>query len=190
MEIIKGIDLRARLNIESLREAVSRHAAYVWIGLFILALSAFMVITNAIIVKSDSRLAQRESELRGFYEMASEYKRDMASIGHLREKLLRQGGNNSVGAVIEEIGAGIGLSKKITSFKPLADGLVNGYMERGVQVEIEGVTLNQAVNLLYKIKGYKNLLLIRDFSMKNHFRNPDKLDIVLQVVLITTPAGT
>ncbi|MBE9532385.1 MAG: hypothetical protein IME98_06220 [Proteobacteria bacterium] len=57
-------------------------------------------------------------------------------------------------------------------------------------MEIEGVTLNQVVNLLYKIKGYKNLLLIRDFSMKNHFRNPDELDIMLQVVLITTPAGT
>jgi hypothetical protein len=189
MTILKRIDLGERLNLELLREGLSRRSAYVWIGLLAVALLTFMAVTSSIASKRERRLVQRQAELDGFYEMVSEYKRDMASIGYLREKLQLQGVEGSTGTVIEEIGAAIGLEKQITSFKPLAEDLVNGYMEKGVQVEIEGVTLNQAVNLLYKIKGYKNLLLIRDFSMKSHFQNPDMLDITVQVILITKPAG-
>jgi hypothetical protein len=189
MEVLKRIDLGAFLNPELLREGFSRRSAYVWVVLLVLALLAFMALTNSFASKGERRLAQKEAELSGFYEMLSEYKRDIASIGYLREKLQLRGVVGSTGTVIEEIGAAIGLEKKITSFKPLADGMMNGYMEKGVQVEIEGVTLNQAVNLLYRIKEYKNLLLIRNFSMKSHFQNPDMLDITAQVILITKPAG-
>lgn len=189
MEILKRIDPGGRFSPELLREELLRRSAYVWIAIFVLVLLAFMLVTNSIASKNERRLVRSKAELDGFYGMVGEYKRDMASIGHLREKLLVSGVEGSTGAVIEEIGAAIGLKKKITSFKPLAEGMVNGYIEKGVQVKIEGITLNQAVNLLYKIKGYKNLLLIRDFSMKSHFRNLDKLDITFEVMLITKPKG-
>jgi general secretion pathway protein M len=190
MKTFKSSYLAERFSLEILRQELSRHGAYVWVGIFILPLIIFMAVTNSIASKREGLLAQKEAEQDGFYEMVGEYKREMASIGYLREKLHLSGVEGSTGTVIEEIAARIGINKKITSFKPLAEGLVNGYMEKGVQVEIEGITLNQAVNLLYKINGYKNLLLIRDFSMKNHFQNPDKLDITLQVILITKPTGT
>ncbi len=165
-----------------------RGSSYVWTGLLVGAVIIFMVLTSSIASKKERMLMQSKAELSRFYSMVSEFKRDMASIGHLRNKLLIPGVEGSTGTVIEEIGFELGLQKKITSFKPLENGLVNGYMEKGVQVEIEGVTLNQVVNLLYKINGYKNLLLVRDFSMKSHFQNPDLLDVTVQVILVTRSA--
>ncbi len=188
MEFLKKIDIRERLNSEGLSEVLSRGSAYVRIGLIVGAVIIFMAVTSSISSKRERLLIQSKAELSGFYTMVSEFKSDMDSIGHLRNKLRFPGVDGSTGTVIEEIGDSIGLHKKITSFKPLEEGLVNGYMEKGVQVEIEGVTLNQVVNLLYKIKGYKNLLLVRDFSMKSHFQNPDLLDITVQVILVTRPA--
>jgi hypothetical protein len=189
MEILRRIDLTERLNPAYLREELSRRSAYVWIGVLVLALITLMLVTNSALSKKERKLTQRQAELDGFYKMTTLYKKDMASIGYLREKLLLAGVEGSTGTVIEEIAANIGLQKKITSFKPLSEGLVNGYMEKGVQVEIEGVTLNQAVNLLYQIKGYKNLLLVRSFTMKSRFQSPEKLDITLEVILITKPGG-
>lgn len=189
MEFLKGTDLSGRFDLEYLREELSRRSAYVWICALVLALLVFMAVTDSIASKREDRLAQKESEIGEFYALINEYKADISSIGYLREKLLSRGVDVSTGTVIEEIAAGIGLKKKITSFKPLTEGVVNGYMEKGVQVEIEGITLNQVVNLLYKIKGHKNLLLIRGFSMKSHFQNPDMLDMTIQVILITKAAG-
>lgn len=188
MEFLNRIDIRGRFNFEDLKNGLSRESAYVRIGVLVVAVIIFMAVTSSVVSKRERLLEQRRVEMNGFYTMASEYKSGMASIGHLREKLLVRGVEGSIGTVIEEIGNTIGLQKKITSFKPLGEGLVNGYMEKGVQVEIEGVTLNQVVNFLYKIKEYKNLLLVRDFSMKSHFQNPDLLDITVQVIVVTRPA--
>lgn len=190
MDTLNRRDLAERFNVGALREGLSQRSAYVWVAVIVLALVTFMVVTNSFVSKRERRLAQRQVELSEFYILLSDYKRDMASIGHLRKKLRQRDVEGSIGTVIEEIGASIGLKKKITSFKPLAETQLTGYTEKGVQVEIEGVTLNEAVNLLYRIKGDKRLLLIRDFSMKNHFQNPELVDITLKVVLITTSEGT
>lgn len=186
---IKGIDLkRVQFSLSSVRQRlkeVEGSSYYLFIGALVITVIIFMALTNSLASKGEQRVERKKAELGEFYKLANEFKRETASIEHLRAKLRLPDAEVSAGSIMEEIGAQLGIKKNITSFKPLEDELVKGYMEKGVLLDIEGVTLNQAVNLLYRIRAHKFLLLIRDFSMKAHFANPGLLDITVQVVLVT-----
>ena len=191
MASILGIDLKGQVSLSSLRQrltAVEGFSHYLFIGLLVLAVIIFMTLTNSLASKREERVERRKAEFNEFIRLASEYKSYSASAGHLRAKLALPDAEVSAGSIMEEIGAQLGIQKNITSFKPTeknGESLMNGYMEKGVQIDIEGVTLNQVVNFLYRVRAHKFLLLIRDFSMKAHFANPGLLDLKVQVVLVT-----
>ncbi len=190
MAVIFGIDLKAPIDLSALKERLARFEGlsyYLSIGVLVLIVIVFMALTNSFASKREKRVIRKKAEFGEFLSHASEYEKNSASIEHLRAKLLLSGAQVSTGTILEEIGAELGIQKKITSFKPLEEALANGYVEKGVLLDIDGVTLNQVVNLLYKIRGHRNLLLIRDFSMKAHFANPDLLDLNVEVVLVTRP---
>jgi hypothetical protein len=195
MAPLKGMDLKvASLSFSSIRERLALlegSSYYLFIGLLVIIVIIFMALTNSFASKREARVDKREAELNEFVRLAGLYKRNTASIEHLKKKLRVSDGEVSTGSVLEEIAAEIGIQKKITSFKPAeksGEELTSGYIERGVQLEVEGVTLNQVVNFLYKIKTYKKLTLIKDFSMKADFANPELLDFSLQVVLVSRSA--
>ncbi|MEE9542201.1 MAG: hypothetical protein V3V95_00275 [Thermodesulfobacteriota bacterium] len=191
MAVIFGIDLKAPVDLSALKQRFTRVEGsnyYLFIGALVITVIIFIALTNSFASKREARVSRRKAELNEFLRLAGEYKGETASIEHLRAKLRVSGEGVSTGTLIEEIGAELGIKKNITSFKPAeesGEGLQSGYMEKGVQVDIEGVTLNQVVNLLYRIRAHRNLLLIKDFSMKAHFANPDLLDLTVQVVLVT-----
>ena len=61
-------------------------------------------------------------------------------------------------------------------------------MQNGVEINIEGATLNQIANLVYRIENYKNLLIIKEFLIKAQFNNPELFDITMRVILMSKPA--
>jgi len=106
----------------------------------------------------------------------------------LEKKFFLPLSQQSPGAIIEEIGGQIGLRKNIIAFKPIEEKLEKGYMQNGVEINIEGATLNQIANLVYRIENYKNLLIIKEFLIKAQFNNPELFDITMRVILMSKPA--
>ena len=182
-------DIRALSTVKQRLAGVEGSSYYLFIGLLVLVVVIFMALTNSFASKRERMVEKRQAEFGEFYGFIDQYKKETASIEYLRAKLLIPEAGVSTGTLLEAVGSELGMEKNITSFKPLEEGLVNGYMEKGVQVDIEGVSLNQIVNFLYKIRAHRNLLLIRDFSMKAHFANPSLLDVTVQVVLVTRHSG-
>ncbi len=145
----------------------------------------FILATNGAIGRVEKRAQAKKAALLAFYVKKEEYLKESAEAAPLEKKLLLPQSGESPVAVIEEIGASIGIKSNINSFKPFEDKALKGYLKNGVEVKVEGITLNQAVNFVYRMENYRNLLLIKDFMMKSRFDNPDIYDITMQVVLVS-----
>lgn len=145
----------------------------------------FIIATNGAIGRVEKRAQAKKAALKTFYSKKDEYIKERAEVAPLEKKLLLPQSGESPVAVIEEIGVSTGIKSNINSFKPFEDKALKGYLKNGVEVKVEGITLNQLVNLVYRMENYRNLLLIKDFMMKSRFDNPDIYDITMQVVLVS-----
>ncbi len=145
----------------------------------------FILATNAIVGRVEKRAHARKAALKAFYAQKEEYVKESAEVAPLEKKLLMPPSGVSPVTIIGEIGRSIGIKSNISSFKPFEDKALKGYVKNGVEVKVEGITLNQLVNFVYGIEDYKNLLIIKDFSMKSRFDNPDIYDVTAQVVLVS-----
>lgn len=132
----------------------------------------------------ESRVAAKRAELAAFDKLRDEYSTGLSIVAPLEKKLNQTRPGRPVGSIIEEMASGIGIKKNVASFKPLETRSDKGYEQSGVEVKLEGVTLNQLMNLIYGMERHESLLLVREFSMKSRFDNPDLFDARLQVELV------
>ncbi|HLC17557.1 MAG TPA: hypothetical protein VJM57_00895, partial [Thermodesulfobacteriota bacterium] len=154
----------------------------------------FIAATQGMVAKRHTYAELKKKELASFYTLRDEYMGEKARFLPLERKLLSPGGSggpggaSSVVTVIEDIGNRLGIKDRIKSVKPASEAAGKGYVQRPVAVEVEGITLNELVNLLYRVEYHRNVLMIKDFDMKAHFENPDLLDVTMQLVLVTRGA--
>ncbi len=133
----------------------------------------------------EKKVEARKAELASFDKLKDEYAAELARLAPLEKRLNQTRPGQSVGSTIEEIASGIGIKKNIASFKPLEAKSEKGYEQSGVEVRVDGVTLNQLMNLIYRMEKHESLLLVREFSMKSRFDNPDLFDAKLHVELVS-----
>jgi len=131
-------------------------------------------------------LAIKKAELERFGTLAGEYLEKKAAIDMAARKA-RAAIDPSGSAIteIERMGERVGASGLITSIKPLEERQAGGYAEKELEVRIEKIGLNSLVNLLYLIENSNSLLVVREFSMKSRFEDPNLLDIRLRISHLT-----
>ncbi len=173
------------IDIEELKNRVGvKTFIYLKGAMLLLAAVLLAAISYGMTNKTERLLRSRKAELKSFYERKYEYMKERAIVAPLEKRLLLPQSRGSAAAVIEEIGGLSGIKSSINSFRPFEDKAEKGYLKNGVEVKVEGINLNQMANFLYRVENYRNLLLIRDFSMKSRFDNPDVYDMTMQVVLV------
>jgi hypothetical protein len=138
----------------------------------------------------EKSILTKRREMSNFAKLKEEYLRENALYDYLERRVLSPKGLESPITILEEIGIGTGIREKIITLKPLEENMKKDYMERGVNVKIGGIDLNQLINFLYKIENNKALLLIKGFSMKSHFDNPNLLDVDVSVAVVSKPHKT
>lgn len=133
----------------------------------------------------ERKVEAKKAELASFDKLRDEYAVELAKAAPLQKRLNQTRPGAPAGSIIEEIASGLGIKKNVASFKPLETRADKGYEQSGVEVKVEGVTLNQLMNLVYRMEKHESLLLVREFSMKSRFDNPDIFDARLHVELVT-----
>ena len=176
------------LRMENLKNLSSRHRGVIIaaaIGIVLLAIFFSMLSRYR---ATGRLLAVKKAELHSFGSLAGEYLEKKAAIDMAARKA-RSASDPAGSAIteIERIGERVGASGLITSIKPLEERQAGGYIEKELEVRIEKIELNRLVNLLYLIENNKRLLVVREFSMKSRFENPDLLDIRLRISHLTRP---
>ncbi|MFQ5586334.1 MAG: hypothetical protein ACE5GF_05880 [Thermodesulfobacteriota bacterium] len=130
----------------------------------------------------------KKGELSTFTRLAQGYIEKEARLTSL-EKKLSFPASRSVVAIIEGIAKRIEVNSRLASLLPLKEETRKGYLERGVEVKIEGIDLNRLINLLYKIEHHQALLLIKEFSLESRFDNRELLDVRMKIIQVSKAPG-
>lgn len=123
----------------------------------------------------------KKEEVVKFKSLEEEYLRKKAVVDSVAKKAYVSDPTASPIAALERMGSRVGIKELITSLKPLEERQEAGYTEKAVEVKIEKIDLNQLVSLLYVLENDRELFVVREFSMKGRFENPDLLDVTLKV---------
>jgi len=121
--------------------------------------------------------------------MLQEQRKEMLTIEKeflsLKQKIDAVEGKKNLSGVqgivqaVDEIFLSIGLKDKIKTVKPAISRDVKDGFEEEADLYIEKVSMNEMVNIFYRIGNAPMILTIKKAAMKKSFENPELLNITL-----------
>lgn len=149
---------------------------------FLAALIVPVFVAERASVRELGRVKSKRAELSS---LSSEYrtlKERMGSVEQKKSVTLVKGVANAT----EDIASSLGLKGKVKSIKGLGSREIQGTMtEESAEVQIEKMTLNELVNMLYRIREAPMILSIKRVAIKKSFENPALLNVTMTLALFT-----
>jgi general secretion pathway protein M len=168
---LQGLDSRTRLRLG-------------------MCLAAFLVIVialstiNSKISKLEKKRVARESDLTEMLKLKVRYQEANAGSQRLANRLLATRPDDSPAKIVEEIG----IKGRNSQIKPVKGEEIPGYQEDAADVKIEGLSANEAVNLIYRLEKGARPVTVKKALIKQRFDDPAKLDLSLTIALIKPAA--
>jgi len=132
-------------------------------------------------LKGDLRnLKAQQSELYALKEECLSVKGRIEAVEGKRSLTKVEG----IVQAFDEVLRSLGLRQKLKYVKPLGTRKMEGAREEEAEVEIENVSMNETINILYKIENAPTILSIRKASFRTSFENPGVLNITMSIALI------
>ena len=85
---------------------------------------------------------------------------------------------------VDEVFGSLGLNQKVKSVKSAGTREKKYAIEEEADVSVEKVTMNEMVNILYKIENAPMILSVKKTTVKTSFDSPSLLNITMTVSLI------
>ncbi len=167
--------------IEWLRNLDSRTRLYLGIGVSLLLLFAIVLtaVNGRIAALSRKRLS-READLVQMLTLRQQWLSARMLSQRFSNRLASAHADDSPAKVIEEIGIK-GKSSRITPGK----GEQNGqFVEDTAEVKLEGLTANEAINLVYRLENGTRPVLVKRALFKTRFDDPSRLDLTMTIALL------
>jgi general secretion pathway protein M len=173
LSTLQGLDSRTRLRL----------------GMFLAAFLIIVIALSAInsrISALESKRGARESDLTEMMRLKLRYLEVHAGSQRLANRLLATRPDDSPAKIIEEIG----IKGRGSQIKPVKGEEIPGFVEDAADVKIEGLSANDAVNLIYRLEKGARTVTVKKALIKQRFDDPTKLDLSLTIALIKpAPAG-
>jgi general secretion pathway protein M len=132
------------------------------------------------------KLTAREADIAEMMVLKQRYLEANAAAMKLTNRLSATHADDSPAKIVEEIG----IKGKGTQIKPLKGEERGGYLEDEAEVKVDGLTLNETVNLLFRLEKGARPVEIKKALLKTRFDDPSKLDLTLTVALLkAAPQG-
>ncbi len=155
-----------------------KHIAILVIGILVLAiLYSFL---HERIVGLGKKRASREAALTELMLLSHQFRLASADSQRLSNRLAAVAPDDSPAKVVEETG----IKGKSTQVKPVKGEELQGMLEDAAEIRIEGITANEAVNLLYRLEKNSRPVVIKRANLKSRYDDPSRLDITLTVALL------
>jgi len=149
------------------------------IALLLLVIILFTTLNGQISALEKKRKA-RENDLVEMMILKQRFQAAKLSSQRFAGRLAGVQADDSPAKIIEEIGIK-GKSSKITPLKSEERG---GFIEDSAEVKLDGLTLNEAVNLLYRLEKGTRPVLVKKANLKTRFDDPALLDLTLTIALL------
>jgi general secretion pathway protein M len=158
-------------------------AGYIVIALLALSLawSALAAQTTAL----ERKRAARELVLKELMPLKVSYQSAKQSAGLLTGRMSGVRPDDTPAKIVEEIG----IKGKGVKIVPVKGEEKNGIIEDAADVRIEGVTANEAVNLIYRLEKGTRPVSLKKTNMRVRFDDPSRFDLTLVVALLKPSAG-
>ncbi len=151
----------------------------VGIALLLLLLVLFTS-ANQRISALEKRRTAREAELVEMMGLKQRYLAAKISFQRFSGRLAAATGYDSPARIVESIGIK-GTSCRVTPLKGEQRG---GFVEDAAEVRVEGLTANEAVNLVYRLEKGEKPVLVKKTHLKTRFDDPSRLDVTLAIALL------
>jgi len=155
----------------------------------IIGMSAAAVVVLVLMAGTGITMLQKASaRTQSAQALHSSLEAEQASLAGMRDKsrLLERKRKNSKGKGVHEavtqVIDNLGLEEKLTSLQT-PPGAASAQEERA-EALLEGITLNELVNLLYSLENSRMLILTRKANIRTSFENPELLNATLSLSLI------
>lgn len=158
-------------------------------GIGIAAVLLFVIIVTTLnerIAVLEKRRKARENDLVEMMVLKQRFLSARLASQRFAGRLSAIRADDSPAKIIEEIGI-TGKSSKVT---PLKGEELGGFLEDSAEVTIEGLSLNEVVNLLYLIEKGARPIVIKKAKLKTRFDDPAVLDLTMTIALLKpSPKG-
>jgi len=154
--------------------------------LLISAAAVFILVVSVLLVNASLSLKKEGSALRAQKEEILLLREDFLE---LRKKIGSVEGKKSLTKVegivqaIDEVFKSTGLNQKVKSVKPTATRDNKYALEEEAYVEVEKVSMNEMINILYRIENAPMVLLIKKARLKTSFEDPSLLNMTMTIGL-------
>ncbi len=178
MSLVKAIitNLRGLLNISSMLSLRDK-VVLLLLVLMIIALPLLLYFSNT----QKEEVSRVRSKIAEFYALEQEYLELKTQI----EGFVKRGGLVRPKGILEEthnIFDSIGIKKNIRSTKGLGGREIqDGYLEDSIEIIAEGLTMNELVNLFYRLDKAPMMLSVKSFSIKRSFDNPEHIHLQINL---------
>lgn len=170
---VKGMDSRTRQRA----------------GIGIAVLLAILVILSVINGRIDAlerKRARREADVAEMMRLKLRYQEANVGAQRLANRLMATRPDDSPAKVVEEIG----IKGRSSQIKPVKGDDIPGYVEDAAELKMEGLSANEAVNLIYRLEKGTRPVTVKKANIKQRFDDPSRLDLTLTIALIKpAPAG-
>lgn len=153
-------------------------AGYALIFLLVAALGWSMLAGK--VAGLEKKRKAREIVLKELLPLKVAYRSARQSSDLLAGRMASLRPDDSLGKIIEEIG----IKGKGVKISPLKGEERNGISEDVADVRVEGLTFNEAVNLIYRLEKGNRPLVIRKCNLRVRFDDPSRCDLSMILALL------
>ena len=157
-------------------------------GYALIALLALALAWSALAGKTaelDKKRMAREEVLKELLPLKSAYNAAKQSSDMLTGRLASVRPDDSLAGVIEEIG----IKGKSAKIVPLKGEERNNIVEDAAEVRIDGVTANEAINLIYRLEKGSRPLVVKKANLRVRFDDPSRFDLAMMAALLKPAPG-
>lgn len=154
-----------------------------WAGYALIALLAASLGWSALAGKVaglEQKRKARESVLRELLPLKVTYSVAKQSSDLLAGRMASLRPDDSPAKIIEEIG----IKGKGVKVSPLKGEERSGVIEDAADVRVDGLTFNEAVNLIYRLEKGSRPLVIKKCNLRVRFDDPSRCDLSMILALL------
>ncbi|OGW36714.1 MAG: hypothetical protein A2Y97_01375 [Nitrospirae bacterium RBG_13_39_12] len=146
------------------------------------AIIAFAINLLSSGIKERKQLTEKQKEILVLRDDFLSLKQRIDSVENKKDVSNVQG----VIQAVDEIFLSIGLKDKIKTVKSTGKSDIKDVTEEEAELQIEKVSMNEMVNIFYRIKNAPMVLIIKKAAIKKSFESPELLNITLTLSFLKT----
>lgn len=157
----------------------TRLRAGYWV-VIVLALAVGWSALSARVAALEKKLAAREAVLKELLPLKMQYKAARLSSDRLAGQVSTLRPDDTPAKIIDEIG----IRGKAGKIAPAKGDDRPGFVEDASDVRIDGLTVNEALNLIYRLEKGGRPLLLKKCNLRLRFDDPARCDLALVMALL------